>query len=150
MSNDLVITNGVVVDGSGLPGYRADVAVRHGLRTYVMGASGTLAPWSAREDRVRGLRLADGRPAERVAIAKDRVRLIFHVDVPRQFREVEIGEEDAPVATLVPLAGQHVHVDRAFSPDPDLADTEPPVDLELVDPAAGPDDLDNTTEHERT
>jgi N-acyl-D-amino-acid deacylase len=30
MPYDLVITNGVVVDGSGLPGYRADVAVRHG------------------------------------------------------------------------------------------------------------------------
>jgi N-acyl-D-aspartate/D-glutamate deacylase len=30
MSYDLVIKNGVVIDGSGLPGYRADVGVRHG------------------------------------------------------------------------------------------------------------------------
>jgi N-acyl-D-amino-acid deacylase len=30
MPYDLVITNGVVVDGSGLPRYRADVGVRHG------------------------------------------------------------------------------------------------------------------------
>ena len=30
MAYDLVIRNGVVVDGSGLPRYRADVGVRHG------------------------------------------------------------------------------------------------------------------------
>ena len=30
MAYDLVIKNGVVIDGSGLPGYRADVGVRHG------------------------------------------------------------------------------------------------------------------------
>src|SRR3989442_7989848 len=30
MPYDLVIKNGVVIDGSGLPGYRADVGVRHG------------------------------------------------------------------------------------------------------------------------
>jgi N-acyl-D-amino-acid deacylase len=30
MAYDLVITNGVVIDGSGLPRYRADVGIRHG------------------------------------------------------------------------------------------------------------------------
>src|SRR5262252_4226129 len=30
MAYDLVIRNGMVIDGSGLPGYRADVGVRHG------------------------------------------------------------------------------------------------------------------------
>ena len=30
MPYDLVIKNGTVIDGSGLPRYRADVAVRHG------------------------------------------------------------------------------------------------------------------------
>src|SRR6185369_9548274 len=30
MAYDLVIKNGVVIDGSGLPRYRADVGVRHG------------------------------------------------------------------------------------------------------------------------
>src|SRR5215213_506676 len=30
MPHDLVIRNGVVVDGSGLPGYRADVAIHDG------------------------------------------------------------------------------------------------------------------------
>ena len=30
MSYDLVIKNGMVIDGSGLPRYRADVGVRHG------------------------------------------------------------------------------------------------------------------------
>ena len=30
MPHDLVIKNGAVIDGSGLPRYRADVAVRHG------------------------------------------------------------------------------------------------------------------------
>src|SRR5437764_7733661 len=35
MSYDLVIKNGRVVDGSGLPGYRADVGVRHGRITTI-------------------------------------------------------------------------------------------------------------------
>ncbi len=35
MSYDLVIKNGVVVDGSGLPRYRADVGVRHGRVTAI-------------------------------------------------------------------------------------------------------------------
>ena len=30
MTYDLVVKNGTVIDGSGLPRYRADVAVRHG------------------------------------------------------------------------------------------------------------------------
>jgi len=30
MPYDLVIKNGVLIDGSGLPRYRADVGVRHG------------------------------------------------------------------------------------------------------------------------
>ncbi|PYN29987.1 MAG: amidohydrolase, partial [Candidatus Rokuibacteriota bacterium] len=35
MSYDLVIKNGTVIDGSGLPGYRADVGVRHGRITTI-------------------------------------------------------------------------------------------------------------------
>jgi len=35
MSYDLVVKNGTVVDGSGLPGYRADVGVRHGRITAI-------------------------------------------------------------------------------------------------------------------
>ena len=35
MSYDLVIKNGIVIDGSGLPGYRADVGVRHGRITTI-------------------------------------------------------------------------------------------------------------------
>ncbi|TMK27677.1 MAG: amidohydrolase, partial [Actinobacteria bacterium] len=30
MPHDLIVKNGTVVDGSGMPRYRADVAVRHG------------------------------------------------------------------------------------------------------------------------
>jgi N-acyl-D-amino-acid deacylase len=30
MPHDLLVKNGTVVDGSGMPRYRADVAVRHG------------------------------------------------------------------------------------------------------------------------
>src|SRR5258708_24727666 len=35
MSYDLVIKNGSLIDGSGLPGYRADVGVRHGRITAI-------------------------------------------------------------------------------------------------------------------
>jgi N-acyl-D-aspartate/D-glutamate deacylase len=35
MPYDLIVKNGVVVDGSGLPGYRADVGVRHGRITTI-------------------------------------------------------------------------------------------------------------------
>ena len=35
MSYDLVIKNGTVIDGSGLPRYRADVGVRHGRITTI-------------------------------------------------------------------------------------------------------------------
>ncbi len=35
MAYDLVIKNGVVIDGSGLPRYRADVGVRHGRITTI-------------------------------------------------------------------------------------------------------------------
>jgi hypothetical protein len=35
-----------------------------------------------------------------------------------------------------------VHLDLLFLPDPHLAHAEPPVDLELVESAAGPDHLD--------
>ena len=33
MSYDLIIKNGTIVDGSGLPGYRADVAIADGAFT---------------------------------------------------------------------------------------------------------------------
>ena len=46
---DLVLTNGSVVDGSGLPAYRADIGVRDGLIQKV----GTIDPEEGRRDRRR-------------------------------------------------------------------------------------------------
>ena len=50
MPYDLVIKNGTVIDGSGLPRYRADVGVRHGR----IAAIGRIREARARGDRRRG------------------------------------------------------------------------------------------------
>ena len=50
MAYDLVIKNGVVIDGSGLPRYRADVGVRHGR----IASIGRIREWRTRGHRRRG------------------------------------------------------------------------------------------------
>lgn len=64
------------------------------------------------------------------------------MDEAEQQRVVEAGKLLTARDLGVLLTPQDIQLQRIAAPDPDLGDTELPVDLELVEPARGPDDLD--------
>src|SRR3990172_7574118 len=57
-------------------------------------------------------------------------------------REIEIGQAAAARRGPVRAPAEQVDPELALAPDPDLADAERPVDLQLVEAAGGPDHLD--------
>src|SRR5687768_10443527 len=81
-------------------------------------------------------------PAELGPKRADRLGLAGQVEVTRQLDEVQIRKERASLCRPVLLAGEKEHVDPSTAPDPELGDAETAVDLELVDEAARPLDLD--------
>jgi len=56
--------------------------------------------------------------------------------------EIELGEDAALLDLRVALAAELEHVNALRLPDPDLANPEAAIDLELVEPTRLPDDLD--------
>ena len=57
-------------------------------------------------------------------------------------REVDLGQHLAHGDQLVAIGSQRQHLEDACLEQPDLADLEPPVDIQLVDRPMGDDDLD--------
>src|SRR5437762_10677393 len=79
---------------------------------------------------------------QRLAVPSDRFGLVLGVDVARQLVEIEVGQEAAPLPALVTLPPEGPDLDDSLTPEPHLADAEPAVDLQLVDPPGCPHDLD--------
>src|SRR6185295_14489918 len=57
--------------------------------------------------------------------------------------EIEIRQHTAPGGAVVATRARDVDLDAVLLPDPDLADAQAPVDLQLVDAPPRPDDLDD-------
>src|SRR5436190_18510891 len=80
--------------------------------------------------------------AEALAVLLDRLCLIRTLREPEQPLEVELREERAARRAPVAPGDEHVYLKLAFPPHPDFSDSEPAVNVELLDPTGRPHDLD--------
>src|ERR1019366_10501006 len=89
----------------------------------------------------RGVGLT-GLRAEAATELADGAGLIASGRENRDGRQIQVGQDLAPRDSLVRVPPEAVNLDLLVAPDPDLADAERAVDLELVEAPAGPHDLD--------
>lgn len=82
------------------------------------------------------------RAAQGVAVGADGGARGGSIEEARELCEVDAGEHRARGSDDVAATAQDVRREVALSPVPDLAHLQLPIDLELVDAARRPDDLD--------